>query len=976
MRPQCVVEVDASWNGREMGWIENLARDQQIGSLRAVAKAMKKSDRWPTGDERDLESIANKVRHLDQGKDSAYWLRGRGKSILPALADVLNEDEQELLDRLSHEPMTASEGQSRWSFKVFPALRPLNLQLEAPFPGIPIEIARTGGPRATRTWWVARSGAGKTLVGRWLEQHGWTFLQPGRWAELEFPTEGRVFVELGSTAGLSIEMLAKIPPGMKLCVAAPSPPPTSGEKEEEALEENKHVIGARISTSTTAPGREAVRLVGVGGRGGYVGAGGKEATAAESAEAARAQFQIVSTPALRDWIQDLIHWAAARVSPGGGFDAVRLTKMFRAIGPVHLFATPGELLGFLGLVDDVGLDKLEAAQPDLRWIRVWLKAVLGRQDRRCPAGIAEVLTKRGPEILVDMEVERFRRGLEPALSEAAWIDLVPRAHAPDVDVPRLLAILDESGNDAPAQLRAMLAPDGASVVAGLQAIGALVEDDTGGLRLQPTWVANVLTELVYSRLYHDEADGLGALLLTSGQSDRALRDLIDDVRHGSLARFEACANAAVESVPSPEQLAALDGTVRAIGIALAFGEILPLSLVHSVWERQLRFLQSRYSNLPPAPLLSVAARDPRRGAATGSGAWFLAAFAISRTLTDAGRYTGPTALNPWGGMPKDERMRSQCLEALVDASSAFQADEEIARPEELRLAVYRLGGALLDRWGIVRRGSGSLDLQGPDLLVVLATGSECSLHDKELQSLLRLRFGLAALEDACTRRGVELAAVLAYCWRTWGTAEGYWPPTEWARRKDDRSSLDDVRRLWHAAPAEALSSKLLAQLDHLPEVWPHLTEAVWTRWLEAWSAMEGRWSDGAQAFWFVPERLALEAVRDGRVDPWCHDVRRVLWERMPDALVALADEMARLPAVPPPKMPSHSGSISHLVFSAPAEQCQPLVGRARAWVREPARFPRCGDWLPHWLGRVIEQRAPGWREAYSLLLEATSRTLS
>ena len=122
--------------------------------------------------------------------------------------------------------------------------------------------------------------------------------------------------------------------------------------------------------------------------------------------------------------------------------------------------------------------------------------------------------------------------------------------------------------------------------------------------------------------------------------------------------------------------------------------------------------------------------------------------------------------------------------------------------------------------------------------------------------------------------------------------------------------------------------------------------------------------------------LALQAVRDGIVDPWCHDIRRMLWARMPEKLIELVDELTELPPRPHPKVPGHGGPITDIVYSAPEEHCRPLVMRARAWAAAPSRYPVVGEWMRRWLAHVVERRADGWREAYDLLLEMESKRLS
>ena len=178
-----------------------------------------------------------------------------------------------------------------------------------------------------------------------------------------------------------------------------------------------------------------------------------------------------------------------------------------------------------------------------------------------------------------------------------------------------------------------------------------------------------------------------------------------------------------------------------------------------------------------------------------------------------------------------------------------------------------------------------------------------------------------------------------------------------------------AERLWRAAPAEALSESFCKHLANRQELWPWLSDTAWARWFEVWTAADGRWSEAAEAFRYVPEDLALEAIRSGAVDQYCHDIRRVLWERMPEALLGLVDELAEGPPRSHPNRPGGGGPLTDLAYSAPDEHSASMVARAKCWAAEPDAYPGvAGGWPRRWLMRVLEQRSPGWRDAFELLL--------
>ena len=816
-------------------------------------------------------------------------------------------------------------------FKLFPALRAIDLSSERLFPGIPDEIVSEGGPRAMRTWWVAPPGAGKTLVGRWLKvRHGWTVLTAARWSEVEIPEQGRVFVELASVEGITIEALNRISKNIRICVAAPREPllvaPLAGPVG------NKPPIAASTSVVPLPPPPPWVWMAG---------------------------FHVLKPSPATTWIDALIGWVTARVKPGGGFDVERVRKLFQTEPFASLFETPGELLEFLGMVDDVGVDEIESVQPQpQRWIRAWLRAVMDRSDRPHVAGTTDLLRKRGDEILVHIELERLRRGLESALLEQDWAALIPPESAPPLDRDRLLALADSNAHDALEQIRVMLAPDPVSIMQGLRTAG--VFEETGGdrLALRPTWVANTVSHIAIDRLLHGGPEGLGTLLLFPGTSEMALEGLINEVRAGDTDRVAACAT--LRNPHSPEQMAALNGAFRATGLALLTGADVPQALIIALWERQMSYVAQRFMNWPPEPVLAIASSERWHG--VGSiGAWFLAAVEISRTLSDSGIAMPCTALNPWSRLPETAEEHACCMEALNNIGLVF------GRGDPRRLAVYRLGGDLLDRHGVLRRNSTLLDLQAPDLLVELASGKQFELSDAERDALLMLPFGLQALEDTCRRRPVLLDGVLTWCWSQWSTETWRFPPSQWLSRANGGASLEDAKHLWSVAPASLLSRELYDAIADHSEIWAWLSEPFWTRWIELWSADPARWSKNAEPFSWLPVGLVLQALRNGRVDGLCHDVRAALWKRMPDELISLIDEHATIAPTQLPRPSNSSGTAGDLVWSAPEQYTAALLERARRWISSPESYPGIDTWIQQWLMHLIQQRSPGWRGAYETL---------
>lgn len=203
-----------------MGRLKEHVQATELGSLPSVAKRLAKmrkgGPKW--------ESLANNLRKLDEGE--IEWWQGTGTPYWESLWRLLDlSDEGELLQLVL--PMSAQSTGDRWRFHQFTELRPLDFTKESPYPGIPERLLDRGGPRGDRTWWVASRGAGKTLLGRWLEaRKGWTVLSCPTWAEATeaLPTVGRVYLELGSNPG----QVPNLSSDLRLCVAASTKAPEHG----------------------------------------------------------------------------------------------------------------------------------------------------------------------------------------------------------------------------------------------------------------------------------------------------------------------------------------------------------------------------------------------------------------------------------------------------------------------------------------------------------------------------------------------------------------------------------------------------------------------------------------------------------------------------------------------------------------------------------------------------------------------------
>jgi hypothetical protein len=907
-----------------VGRLEDLVREKGYNSLREVGLKI-----TPDKGEHKPAYIANKVRDLDRGKDLSWWT-GTGKKYWQALAELLEEPESELLEvvRQSGSEEVRSAAQNLWVFRMFPGLRPLDLASERLFPGLPAELTHRRGPQVRNTWWVAPEGAGKTLLGRWLEVNfGWTTVKGRTWAEAvaELPDSGRVYLELESAQGAPIDPDQFISQDLRLCVAVAAEPPVE------------------VSTS----------------RGSSVW----DAPEPEPPTETKCHWRTVRSPGADKWLLPLVDWVTGRLRRPEGFAPDEVRAMV-ADSSLPEIGTPGEALDLFGVIDEVGTDApgRKRGQVDrLRWAKAWVTAAADRADRAVPRGMEAHLRKHGVDVLLAAMQRRMRDGQPGELVRSGWVRLVPAEQAAGTDYSDIYKLAERGDLQALEEIKLRLRPDGPSWVAAFESIRLLVETEHG-LVVRPEWLARVVKGHAFDALMADVPNGLGALLLHADTAEQTLDRLVVDFTSSQFARAEQAVEYADSA--SPEALALLDGAVRAAGMV---ADVVPIDLARRLWERAMEFTEQRWLNLPPISILSVPAADDWHGP-TSMGAWFLSMLALSRR---AGETSQPkTALDPWSGVPsaaESERLQ----EALLRAMMAGRATQEREEHEMLAAVARGLGGALLDAVGVLRHHNRVVDLQVAGVVVALSSGRELGLSDAERRDALQLGCGLPALAYACTAQGADLGAVLSWCWQTWSTEDNdSWPPFSWIHQTGYRGpALSDAQAVWRALPPALLNDEICEKIWRWPAVWGSLTEPVWERLLADWPPKEHRWGGADRMFEVMPEELAVRALVEGHVDLRRHEIWRILWARMPARLAQIVDDLALVAPPVHPKLPDHGGPLTDLVWSAPDERVAALVGRAKGWLADPDRYPGGGEWVWKWLLSVVEGRRPGWRDAFALLSE-------
>ncbi len=914
-----------------MGWLRETREQMGFRSDRKLAEHLLQQDGRPA--DLTLANLANNLGKLDRG-EAGWWLSA-GEPWTPLLADALNvalDDLRARIYRMAHPQV--EDGSSPDRFVPFGWLDALDLATEPLPPGIPWPRDASRDGDHARVWWTSGPGAGKTLLGRWLQvRQGWTWMPARTWREAlaKIPRSGRVFVEL-EQPGEGPMLASELPDGVEVWVAAPfAPAPVASSKSSDG-EQHEVDSGEMPADATT--------------------------------------WTELRTPPLRDWMGPLLAWVGPRVRRGGRYDPDEVMALLRTLPLVEMFETPGDVLDFLGLVDEVGAATLiegEGLESEALF-KTWLRQAIDRPDRPLAASNKALLRHDGARLLVELVQERLRGGLPPVLSLEDWTSLVPRRRAPHIDRDALMALIDRGTPEAKAEAKAMLKPSREDVIEALKGVQLLVRGSTGRWCLRPSWLANLAQNAAAKALCEEGPEGLGALLLYPQSASDGLTVLLEQASSGDLTLARACI--ADLDGASPERLAALDGVFRVLGHRALLGDVLPVELLSQAWDAQMEHVADRYLNFPPLPVIQIARAE--RVALTDQGAWLRAALAMSLHLHKASVVLPVGPLNPWGGIPTEEPAREAWRQALDRALSDTYADRrEDAHGGELARACARLGVALYDHLGPQPDVHMMMHAVAPTVLVRLARDGTKEIPGGPIWEAMSLPRGLGPIEQACEAEGVPINVVIEWLWTFWSSPEGTgprgWPPCTWVSRDlDDQVLRAQAETLWRLMPEDAVNERTIREISFRPIIWPWLQASVWSRWvrLQLESQHARVWGD---KLWdHVPLPLLVETLRTAPLSAHMLPAFGAGWRRAPDELLAMLDKLA-----PEPERPLTGGTnlVLELMHTGLSHRSEALLDRAERWWRAPQAHPGVGPRLELWLMRAVEARVTGWRRAFELLIK-------
>ncbi len=585
-----------------MGWLRDLMQQAptSMRSLGDLSRAALRSGDWPSDTRMQPRSLAALFSKLDRDQE-LDWLGDRPGAQV-ALAKALGAPLDDIRARVRRR-QEGGPGQVL-RLRSLPAARALNLVEEPLFPGIPPEVlepASFGG-----CYWVAPSGSGRTLVGRWLEARGLArFIRANTWREARarLPAFGAAFVEL--------EAPDAAPPrheveNLRLCIASPLEP---AEPE---------------------------------------------------------RFRVVRTPEPERYLPELVAWVSERLPQDGRFETGRALEWLLG-EPLErgVIDGAGAALGLCGLADELGpralgeeLDKLVRRFAQARFTAsLDPEAAHAAFFRKNGYGALVALVRRllAEESLAwDMPRPRER-----------WLALVPEEMQREADVDWLKLTL----GSGPGALRAAdleraakkLPPGAFRVIRCFEQAGFLESTGSDELKLGPRFLSRTLLSEALTALVDGSPIEWGTALLEGSAQSEVEHAVLEHARTSNGASLEP-----LLETSEPHSLAfvgALELGFLAAGLGVLEGAELSQELRQGLFEDQLELMLELPGELPvPRVLRGTEAERTER-----HGSWLLAALSLSEDLPAHARKHA--LLRPWRGKELDARL-PRLLDAVAAVLSS------------------------------------------------------------------------------------------------------------------------------------------------------------------------------------------------------------------------------------------------------------------------------------------------------------------
>lgn len=882
-----------------MGWLTKLA-DRR--SADQIAAAMNVGGGNP-------RSLGNRVRALDAGK-SGWWLEDKNRKKLRALAALLQISESELRQQIIEH---AVEPHPTWSLDVLGKVPPLDLARENPFPGVPPPLLQPD--RWTRLLWYAPSGAGRTMVGRWLEARKLArHLRADHLEDVsaQLNVELPVFVELSAEASDQEVLRFRPPAGVKICVAVPFAGPTAKAPEKSS-------------------------------------------------------WKTVETPPPSEWIDALVEWIAARFDPSQKFDVEGILGYLQHGSASAAISTPGEALAFAGLIHHHGVETFEQTTIE-ELVRAHLSQIAARTD---VAGedLRTWLQKYGAAFLREVATRAIAGELDlvnVGLPEPAWRELIGETAIALGGIEEARRLIRD--HDTPLErdrLEALLAPDPIKTVKALSALGLLTSIGARRFAIRPAWLANVIVQdALYASFDGELAPSTWRDLLPTHAA--VLIELALQRAAGGDVEFakEALADFEDQTSPKIAVVMGVEAAFIALGLAKLSGAELDPALLERAWRAQTATAIDRgWDQYPPIP--RTLPLDRSNGPFVASyGAYFLAAWSISEHLDASLTKDAHVLWSPWSA--KDP----VALHRAAHHLDLFARHRREPPPKELVRPAYELAGRLFERFDWSKEAHLNDDLFLPAALVSGAQGTFAP-DPNTIGQLSHRAPLLEAIEWEAARRKFPLDEVMLWLWRQWATLQ-WCPPITWLHAPGSSEPQEDGLRLWRSVPMQMLFNQNFVRALNRSEQ----RRAIWSAWRNSpprWSAWiattlrsledktvndhYGEVQRASLAWGTMPEELVIEHLHVLRTELGPEIVQE-LWRRVPEVLSVYFRERT---AIDP-------NEVIEYLWRTPAEHQRELLELAEVCLaKRSALDQKHRRVLTGWLHHYVISRYEDWRRAYAML---------
>jgi hypothetical protein len=867
---------------------------------------------WPSDTQPAARSLAALFSKLDRGIE-LEWLADRG-AVQRTLALVLGCPVEWV--RRAVTPDSEDDAPTRLRFDDLPYARPFDLRQEPLPPGLPVEVLRPSS--WARLWWLAPSGSGRTLAGRWLAARGLARCpgrrQPG---SAEFEGGGPVYIELEQAN--DVQVCAGLPE-RGVCVAAPFAPPAGA-----------------------SPG-----------------------------------WQVVTAPPLLSSLPALLAWIEARVPEDGAFEAAAAEAWLRPWVSDASLPTLGAVLGAAGVLDARGLR--EASGKSL--LELAESFVSERLEAASVRGSAEAqwLERHGFGALVQLAQSALTTADEPwgvARSLDEWMALVPAELANGVDSEWVRWSVARSGGQASMRVveRALrdVPPNAYRLVRALVNAALLVERAPGRLRIVPGFLEHAALARAREALLSEAPIAWGEALLRPHASASLLEALY---RRCAADDFEAIERVAEQEVSfQPALVVASEAALVCLGLRALSGAQVPLESLESVWNEQLACLVELPGELPRPRLLCGAPPPLASAGSTLSrhAVWMLALLAASELLGEHQGRAHPL-LRPWRARPSLARLRP-----MLDAIYAELGQPELAA-QAWAVEAFALVGRLLDDEDdlehIAADDGEDVEAAEPEPLHPLSRPAQLAralasggFSGEWLDDFGAHPLELPALEAACAARHLPWSRCAHAVWKAWqnrgcpAQSEGLLGPGSVFRE-----------RFWPHLPPEVLAAawpRWVASAQSWPfelfgpSQWAAFVDLFVQRWLRAPDS--GVWR---AAFVALPRTELQRAVQEGRLldgAAGAIETRPLLelaWQRLPAWLGAELRGRAN---------GGDARAVAGLLAAVPHEVEDEVVQLLCEELSRRSTQRAVIDSGRAWLFAKISARRSDWRAAYALFDELEAR---